>query len=221
VTHQEFVQFTKKWINQVESKIKPGGSFYIFNTPRNCAFILQHLESLGYQFQNWITWNKKDGFTATKSKYLPESEAILFVTKPGASHTFNADPVRVPYESSSRIEAAKQKGILKNGKRWIPNPDGRLCPDVWLFPSARHGDKQRGKVIVAEHPTIKPLALMERIVLASSNPGDIVLDCFAGSGTTLVAAAKNGRHYVGCDINQDYVNLARKKIRQVLNENES
>jgi DNA modification methylase len=212
---QEFLEFTYTWIKQVAPKIKPGGGFYIFNTPRNSAHILTYLESLGFSFQNWITWNKKDGFTSTKKKFLPEQETIIYVTKPGGEITFNADDIRVPYESTERIAAAKTKGILKNGKRWFPNESGRLCPDVWQITSERHSNKENGKVKAAVHPTVKPIALMERIIMASSNEGDIVLDIFAGSGSTLVAAKQNKRNFIGCDASDVFVKIARQRLKLI------
>ena len=210
---KEFFDFTFDWIKQVARTLKPGGGFYIFNTPRNSAYILAYLETLGFTFQNWITWNKKDGFTATKKKFLPEQETILYVAKPGGDITFNADAIRVPYESTDRIAAAKVKGILKNGKRWFPNEAGRLCPDVWQITSERHSNKEKGKVKSALHPTIKPLALVERMILASSKEGDVILDIFAGSGTTLVAAKKNNRNFIGCDADLASVKIAKSRLR--------
>lgn len=123
--------------------------------------------------------------------------------------------MRVPYESTERIEAAKTKGILKNGKRWYPNKSGRLCPDVWVITSDRHVNKIKGRVTTALHPTVKPLALLERIVIASSNVGDVVLDIFSGSGTTLVAAKKHNRRFIGIDSNAEYVALAKRKLKEV------
>lgn len=210
-----FLNFTFEWIRLASLKLRPGGSFYIFNTPRNAAHILIYLENLGYEYQNWITWNKKDGFTATKKKFLPEQESIIFVTKPGGLKTFNADDVRVPYESTERILAAKKTGILKNGKRWFPNELGRLCSDVWLFTSERLSNKVKGKTTAAEHPTIKPIALMERIIAASTNEGDVVLDFFAGSGSTLVAAKKLKRNFIGGDSHEPYVRLAKKRLKEI------
>jgi modification methylase len=212
---QDFFNFTFGWIKQVVPKIKPGGGLYIFNTPRNSAHILAHLESIGFIFENWITWNKKDGFTSTKKKFLPEQETIVYVTKPGGEITFNADSVRVPYESTERIAAAKTKGILKNGKRWFPNEAGRLCPDVWQISSERHSIKENGKVKSALHPTVKPLTLMERIILASTNEGDVVLDIFAGSGSTLVAAKRNNRNFIGCDADPAFVKIAKSRLKDL------
>jgi site-specific DNA-methyltransferase (adenine-specific) len=217
---EQFFKFTFNWIKQVEPKLKPGGGFYIFNTPRNSAHILSYLESRGFIFQNWITWNKKDGFTSTKKKFLPEQETIVYVTKPGGDVTFNAESIRVPYESTERIAAAKIKGILKNGKRWFPNEAGRLCPDVWQIASERHSNKENGKVKVALHPTVKPIALMERIILASTNEGDVVLDIFAGTGSTLVAAKLNKRNFIGCDADLTFVKIARSRLKDLAkNEN--
>ena len=217
---EQFFKFTFNWIKQVEPKLKPGGGFYIFNTPRNSAHILSYLESRGFIFQNWITWNKKDGFTSTKKKFLPEQETIVYVTKPGGDVTFNAESIRVPYESTERIAAAKTKGILKNGKRWFPNEAGRLCPDVWQIASERHSNKENGKVKVALHPTVKPIALMERIILASTNEGDVILDIFAGTGSTLVAAKRNKRNFIGCDADLTFVKIARSRLKDLAkNEN--
>ena len=212
---EQFLTFTEKWIRASEQKLRPGGSFYIFNTPRNSAHILMMLESLEYEIKNWITWNKKDGFSSTKKKFLPEQETILFAAKPGPNQVFNADAIRIPYESTQRIAAARSKGILKNGKRWFPNEDGRLCSDVWNIPSERHGTKVKGKLQRPPHPTMKPLALMDRIILASSRPGDVVLDFFAGSGSTLVSAKMLGRRFIGGDTSPEYVALAKSRLKEV------
>ncbi len=208
----DFLKFSKKWIKLAAKKLRPGGSIYVFNTPENSARFLTFLEQEGLEFQNWITWDKRDGFAAPKSKFVPGAEAILFFTKPGRRHTFNFDDVRIPYESTSRIEAAKSKGILKNGKRWFPNENGKLCNDVWHIPSDRHANKVNGRLKSADHPTIKPLELIERIIRASSNPKDVVLDFFVGSGTTALAAKNLDRKFLACDSNAAYVKLARKRL---------
>jgi site-specific DNA-methyltransferase (adenine-specific) len=84
--------------------------------------------------------------SGTKKKYVNAQEAILFFTK-SDEYVFNVDDIRVPYDSTERIEHAKRKGIIKNGKRWYPNPKGKLCTDVWHFSSERHKNKVNGKVI--------------------------------------------------------------------------
>ncbi|GHT24135.1 hypothetical protein AGMMS49953_05970 [Endomicrobiia bacterium] len=91
----------------------------------------------GLIFQNWITWDKRDGLGTSKTKYSNGQESILFFTK-NKKHIFNYDEIRVPYESTERIEHASKKGIFKNGKRWFPNDKGRLCDEVWHIVSERH-----------------------------------------------------------------------------------
>lgn len=211
-TDQAFMEFTQTWLRAVLGTLRKGAGLVVFNTPRNAAHFLVYLESLGCLFQNWITWDKRDGFVATRRRFVPGQETIIYVTTPGAPHTFNADAVRVPYESTQRMQAAQTAGILKNGKRWFPNPAGRLCPDVWHISSERHKNKKGGRVRQAPHPTQKPFDLIERIVLATTNPGDLVLDCFAGTGTLPLAAASHGRHFLACDSNPEYVELGNRRL---------
>lgn len=207
-----FLTFTYGWLDALLPKLKPGASLYVFNTPKNSAYILTHLAGRGLTFQNWITWDKRDGFSATTRRFVPTQETVLFFTAPGRRHTFNADAVRVPYESTDRIAAAAKTGILKNGRRWFPNPAGRLVNDVWHISSERHKRKVGGRVQKQQHVTPKPLDLIERIVLASSNPGDVVLDCFLGTGTTAVAAMLHGRHFLACEQNPHYVEIAAQRL---------
>lgn len=206
-----YFDFMYKWLDRVLPKIKNNGSLYLFNNPRNSAYLLTYLESKGLIFQNWIVWEKKDGFSTHKKRFNVSQEVILFFTK-GKGHTFNYDQVRVPYESSSRIELAKSKGILKNGKRWFPNDKGKLCPDIWKFSSDRHKKKVDGKVVKSLHPTPKPEDLIERMILASSNPNDIVMDLFSGSGTTSAVAYKLNREFYACENDSVYYDFCLKRL---------
>ena len=216
LTHQDFLKFTFKWIDLLIQTLKNDASLYIFNTPFNNAYILQYLIKKGLVFQNWITWDKRDGLGASKRKYSNGQETILFFTKSN-KHTFNYNDVRVPYESLERIQHAEKKGILKNGKRWFPNSNGRFCGEVWHFTSERHKTKVNGKLQKLEHITPKPTDLIERIVKASSNENDIVLDCFVGSGTTAVVSKKLNRKFICSDISKEYVKLTNKKLEELCN----
>ena len=210
-SHKDFLDFTYKWIDALLPKLKQNGSLYIFNTPFNSAYILQYLVSKNMFFQNWITWDKRDGLGTSKRKYSNGQESILFFTK-SDKHIFNYNDIRVPYESTDRIEHAIKKGILKNGERWFPNPNGRFCGEVWHITSERHKRKINGKVQKMEHLTPKPLDLIERIIKASSKKGDLVLDCFVGSGTTAVASKILGRNFLCSDIDKNYVKLSNKNL---------
>ena len=202
-SEKDYFDFTFKWIDMAIDKLKKTGSLYLFNNPYNSAFILSYLVSKGLAFKNWIVWYKKDGFSPSKNKFVNNQEIILFFTKSN-DYKFNADAVRTPYLSTDRIKAATEKGILKNGKRWFPNENGKLCPDVWEFSSQRHNTKVNGKTTKSLHPTPKPEALIERIIKASSNEGDLVLDLFSGSGTTAYIAKKFNRQFIGCENNEQF-----------------
>ncbi|OHB13293.1 MAG: modification methylase [Candidatus Zambryskibacteria bacterium RIFCSPLOWO2_12_FULL_39_45] len=212
-SHKDFLDFTYKWIDALLPKLKQNGSLYIFNTSFNSAYILQHLVSKNMVFQNWITWDKRDGLGTSKKKYSNGQESILFFTK-SDNHIFNYDDIRVPYESTDRIEHAIKKGILKNGERWFPNPNGRFCGEVWHITSERHKQKINGKVQKMGHLTPKPFDLVERIIKASSKKGDLVLDCFVGSGTTAFVAKSLNRNFICSDNDKKYVALAKKNLQK-------
>ena len=200
----EFLDFSFAWIDSMLPKLKESASFYIFNTPINCALFLNHLQGKAY-LQNWITWYKKDGFSVSKRRYNNTQESILFYTLHNKNYYFDSENIRIPYESTQRIEHANKKGILKNGKRWYPNKAGKLCPDVWEITSQRHKQKVNGKVIKLNHPTPKPKDMIQRMIQASSKEGDVVLDLFAGSGTTSLVARDLGRKCIACEGNVEYV----------------
>lgn len=213
----DFLDWTFKWIKAAFDVLKPDGSIYVFNTPYNCARILPYMCDLGLTFQNWITWDKRDGMSGAKRKFVPKQESILFFTK-GTDHTFNYDDIRVPYdttEDDSRFKSFQNIGILKNGKRYFPHPDGKLCTDVWHVVSERHKNKVNGKTVSMGHATPKPLEMIERIIKASSNEGDLVVDPFSGTGTTAVAAKKLNRKFVCADINEEYNKIAEQRLKEL------
>jgi site-specific DNA-methyltransferase (adenine-specific) len=210
-SQEKFLEFTYAWLNALIPKLTDNGSLYVFNTPYNSAFILNFLVQKKMKFQNWITWDKRDGMGSSKKKFSNGQETILFFTKSN-NHTFNYNDIRVPYESTDRMLHATKKGILKNGKRWFPNPEGRYCGEVWHITSERHKRKVNGRVQKMEHLTPKPFDLIERIIRASSKKDDLVLDCFVGSGTTAVVAKKLGRNFICSDADKKYVELSRKNL---------
>ena len=203
-SEEEYFSFTFDWIDLLIPKLKHTASLYLFNTAFNSAIILNYLNSKKLVFRNWITWYKKDGFSYTTKKFANSQETLLFFSKSN-SNIFNYDDVRIPYLSTDRMYHAQSKGILKNGKRWFPNPKGKLCGDVWEITSQRHKQKINGKVQTLSHPTTKPYEMIERIIKASSNENDLVLDLFSGSGTTSLVAKNLNRRFIGCELNEEYI----------------
>jgi len=207
-----FLEFTYKWIDKCIPKLKSNGSIYIFNNPFNSAFILSYLHNSGLHYKNTIIWNRKDGIASSKKRYNQNQEQILFFTKDSKNYTFNYNEIREPYNSTERIKAASKKGILKNGKRWFPNENGKLCSDVWNFSSERHKNKVNGKVVKMDHVTPKPKDLIERIILASSNEGDIVMDPFVGIGTTAIVAKRLNRCFIVNDFDSNNIEITKKAL---------
>ena len=210
-----FMAFIVETFTALLPKLKPAASLYIFNTARNLAYILglaEHCYKL--KLLNWLTWDKRDGMGNAVVRFSPRSEHILLMAH-GSGHTFHRNAVRVPYESTDRIRQAAKTGIKKGGRRWFPHPDGRLCGDVWHFPSERHQTKVRGRTQKPKHPTQKPLAMFLRMIAASSNPGDLVLDPFVGSGTTAIACHQLGRDFLCCDSSAEYVNIALANLAEL------
>lgn len=212
-SEEKYFEFMYSWLDIAITKVKDSGSIYLFNNTYNSAELTVFLKNKGLFFQNWITWYKKDGFTSMTRRFNRVQETIIFFTKDKKNYTFNHDDVRVPYESVNRIEAAKKTGILKNGKRWFPNPNGKLCGDVWEFTSEKNRNRINGKMIKQFHATQKPVEMIERIILASTNEGDLVLDPFMGSGTTALASKNLKRNFIGCDSNENYVEFATNRLK--------
>jgi site-specific DNA-methyltransferase (adenine-specific) len=149
-------------------------------------------EKFKLNFNGWITWHYTQGM-GRKTGFSPRHEDILYFTK-SEQFTFNLDNIRVP-----------QKYYRERNNMAGANPG-----DVWQFSHVHYCSAER-----EPHPTQKPEALMERIVKASSHPGDLVLDPFVGSGTTCRVAQILGRNWLGIDINPEYISMSQKRIDAV------
>lgn len=86
---------------------------------------------------------------------------------------------------------------------------------MWHISSERHKQKENGKVVKLGHATPKPLDMIERMIKASSNKKDLILDCFMGTGTTAVACKKLQRNFIGCEINKEYIDIANKRLNEL------
>lgn len=193
IDHKEwddYEKFTEEWLDEAIRILKPNGSIYSFMGVRFISRLFEMMVSKGLLFNGWIVWHYTQGM-GRKKGFSPRHEDILYFTKSN-NFTFNLDDVRIP-----------QKFFRKRN-----NMDGANPGDVWQFSHVHysHPDRQ-------EHPTQKPTAVMERIIRASSNPGDIVLDPFVGSGTTCVVSKALGRKWIGFDLNPEYVEMSRRRIR--------
>lgn len=203
---KEYFEFMKQWMNLCFKKLKDGGSLYTFNTPRNSAHVLMIAEKRGYKLRNWITWDKMENFSFPKRNFVSISETILFFSK-GNKNNFNFDAVRVDHSEALSGESSKK--IWNNFEFF--NPEGKLSTDIWRELPVGYKKKMSGEEM--NHPSEKPEKIIEKIILASSNEGDIVLDLFSGTGTTSYVAKKFNRNFIACERNEEYIKYITKRLK--------
>lgn len=189
----EFMEFTHAWLNEAYRVLAPGGTIYVFMGMRMISYVYMIMEKeLNLDFQSWITWHYTQGMGKTKG-YSSRHDDILMFTKPGKKATFNLDSIRVPqkyYRSRNNMRGA--------------NPG-----NVWNFSHIHYSNPNR-----AVHPTQKPEGIIERMILASSNENDLVLDPFSGSGTTLRVAQVTNRRAIGIELDPTFVSETNKRLAE-------
>ena len=195
MTDSEYLKFTREWLKKCKRVLKPHGSIYISCTYHNIGELITSLKILGFSPRNIITWHKNNAMPSmTKRCFTHSCEYILFFSK-GKNWIYN-------YKELKKINPDKAKDGSEKQMR-----------DLWVMPVCQGKERIRGEKGKAAHPTQKPEKLLERIILASSNKGDIVLDPFLGSGTTAVVAQRLNRKWIGIESEEKYIKLAEKRIK--------
>lgn len=193
LSKDDYLDFSDKWLSEAKRVLKARGSLYVFMGFRHISHIYQILETeLKMNFVNWICWHYTQGIGKTKG-FSPRHDDILFFSKT-KDFTFNLDSVRVP-----------QKYYRK-----VNNMRGANPGDVWEFSHVHYCNENR-----QIHPTQKPEGLIERMVLCSSNEGELVLDPFCGSGTTLRVCQQLNRKALGIEVNPEYVQMTKDRLAKV------
>lgn len=190
---EEYLKFSRKWLKEANRVLSKDGAIYVFMGMRYISYIYSILEQeLGMTFNSWITWFYTQGIGKTKG-FSPRHDDILYFTKSPKNFIFNLDEIRVP-----------QKYY-----RSVNNMRGANPGNVWEFSHVHYCNKNRKL-----HPTQKPEALYERMILSSSNEGDIVLDPFLGSGTLLRVAQQTNRRATGFDSNPEYIVMCEERLKE-------
>ncbi|MGA8708007.1 MAG: site-specific DNA-methyltransferase [Steroidobacteraceae bacterium] len=198
----DWLAWCHRWIAQCQRVLSPHGNLFVYAIHHHACFLQSHMHEIGLQYRRQIIWTYENGWSKYRNGPACHYEPILWFARRRDS-TFHV--IREPYKSEARLRHA----IIKNGKVWSPHPDGRQAGDVWRFPTLA------GRRFAAErtaHPTQKPLALSRRLVEHFSNPGDLVVVPFAGSGSECVAAMASARRFMGSEINAEYVGIARERL---------
>ncbi|HET6512077.1 MAG TPA: DNA methyltransferase [Candidatus Kapabacteria bacterium] len=201
----EYVKWIESWVSKLPGVMSPKGSAYVFCDWRYSGEYQRAMESCGLKIMNRITWRREKGRGA-KANWKQNMEDIWFAVADEDAYTFNLDDVKVkkkviaPYKENGKPKDWQEQ----DGERFRFTHPSNIWTDFvvpfWSMPEN------------TAHPTQKPEALIERIVIASSNEGDRVLDLFSGSGTTSVIAKKLGRRSLGIEMNPDYVRLGLKRL---------
>tara|TARA_Y100001933_G_scaffold264339_1_gene329503 strand:+ start:375 stop:1286 length:912 start_codon:yes stop_codon:yes gene_type:complete len=187
---EEYLEFTRFWLKEAVRVLRDNGTIYIFMGVRFISYLYLILEEeFKLDFKAWIVWHYTQGMGKTKS-FSPRHDDILMFSK-GRQHCFNLDNVRIP-----------QKYYRQRNNMRGANPG-----DVWEFSHIHYSNPNR-----KAHPTQKPEGLIERLVLASSNENDIVLDPFSGSGTTARVCQQLMRKFIGFELNSDYIDMTKERL---------
>ena len=214
-TNDEYLQFMYERLILMKELLAEDGSIFVHCDPTMGHYLKVIMDTEVFskeQFRNEIIWHYQAG-TGPKTAFKRKHDTILFYAKASKS-CFNrqSKPVRNPDRYKHIDEEGRAYDVNGQGKRYYLD-EGQTCDDVWTYIQESQfqqlNSQAKGRT---DYPTQKPEALLERIIKASSNPGDIVFDCFMGSGTTQAVAMKHGRRFIGADINLGAVETCTKRL---------
>jgi DNA modification methylase len=209
---EDYLAWTEQWLAAVRRVLKPTGSLYVAIGDEYVAEVKVRLDGLGLTMRNWIVWHYTFGVACTRKFNRSHAHILYYVADP-KRFTFHADAVRVP---SARQTTYADKRANPTGKlpddTWVLRPQEdeqffRPEGDTWHVPRVCGTFRERTR-----HPCQMPEAVLERIIRVSSNAGDLVLDPFAGSGTTVATAHRLGRRYLGIELSADYAEEIRVRL---------
>lgn len=208
-SQKEYVEWSLGWIREAHRILRPTGSLYI------CGFseILADLKwgaSPLFKGCKWLVWYYRNKANLGKD-WGRSHESILHFRK-GRDFKFNMDSVRIPYNAHTLkypSHPQAESSQYGNGKKhvWTPHPNGAKPKDVLEIPTLSNHSWER-----QDHPTQKPVALLRKCIEASTDPGDLVVDPFGGSGTTFAVAEALGRRWTGCELSGEYCDLIMHRL---------
>jgi len=188
-----YLSYMAERIAAMHRLLKDAGTIYLHCDPNASHYLKLILDEVfgKNNFRNEVIWHYTGG--GRSKTYFSRKHDVIFVYGKTDARTFNLDAIRMPYKKTSGY--AKGGITSKSGKHYAPNPKGTPVDDVWDLPIINPMSSER-----LGYPTQKPLTLLKRIIAASSNEGDLVLDPFCGCGTTIQAAHELKRDWIGIDI---------------------
>jgi adenine-specific DNA-methyltransferase len=198
---EEFLNWTYQWIDECYRVLKPNGTFYLMNSTENMPYIdIKCREN--FYIKSRIIWNYDSSGVQAKNYFGSMYEPIIMLTKHEKNYTFNSERIMVEAKTGSKRQLIDYR---KNPPQ--PYNTQKVPGNVWDFARVRFKMEE-----YENHPTQKPETLLERIILASSDIGDLVLDPFSGSFTTSAVARRLGRKSVGIEINEEYIKIGIRRL---------
>ena len=211
----DYLAWTDRWLAAVRRVLAPDGALFVAIGDEYAAEMKVRLDGVGLTLRNWIVWHYTFGVHCTRKFSRSHAHIFYYVVNP-KRFTFNADAVRVPSarQTTYADRRANPAGKLPDDT-WVLRPQEeercfRAESDSWYVPRVCGTFKER-----TGHPCQMPEAVLERIIKVSSDPGDLVLDPFAGSGTTLATAKRLGRRYLGIELSGEYAARVRRRLEGV------
>ena len=207
----DFLEWCYKWIEDCHRVLKPEGTFYLMNSTENMPFIDIFCRKI-FSIKSRIVWSYDSSGVQAKTYFGSMYEPILMLTKNPKKYTFNHESILVEAKTGSKRQLIDYR---KNPPQ--PYNTQKVPGNVW-------GEFSRVRFKMDEyenHPTQKPESLLERIVKASSNEGDVVLDPFSGSFSTGAVASRLNRRFIGIEINELYVKMGIRKLALPSNYSEA
>nr|WP_314860530.1 site-specific DNA-methyltransferase [uncultured Undibacterium sp.] len=197
----DYLDWTERWIDAVLPKLKPTGSLYIFLTWRYSPEIFVMLKQRMTMI-NEIIWDRRVPSMGGSTRSFSSVHDTIGLFVKSKSYYFNLDAVRIPYDAVTK--KARSRSIFV-GAKWLEL--GYNPKDLWSVSRLHKEDAER-----VEHPTQKPLEIIQRMLLASCPENGVVLDPFMGSGTTAIAARRCGRQFVGFELNPEYCAIIEARL---------
>lgn len=200
-SEEEFLNWTYDWIDECYRILKPTGTFYLMNSTENMPYLDIKCRKI-FCIKSRIVWTYDSSSVQAKRYFGSMYEPILMLTKHEKNYTFNAKAIEIEAKTGAQRQLIDYR---KNPPQ--PYNTTKVPGNVWDFSRVRFKMEE-----YENHPTQKPESLLERIILASSNVGDLILDPFSGSFSTCAVAKKLSRRSIGIEINEEYVKIGIRRL---------
>ncbi len=187
-------EFTRAWLKAARRILKDDGAIWVIGSYHNIFRVGAAIQDLGFWILNDVVWNKANPMPNFKGTRLTNAhETLIWATRSEKQkrYTFNYDALKTA------------------------NDDVQMRSDWWTLPICSGGERMKNDDGRKSHPTQKPEALLHRIIVGTTNPGDVILDPFFGTGTTGAVAKLLGRHFIGLERDSDYIDVATRRINNV------